>query len=151
MGILDISTTINLQSLLTSLLSFSSSSTKKKNKHEHEQQNREKTESFEQLIDIPFIKNPEKPFPAIFIRAPMIHTILEKGEEIDNSKLKIIAQLPQDSLSRTPAQADGGLGPDSHVVAVKFNHLFATSFHPELSPDTRLHQFWVNECVLKSL
>lgn len=110
------------------------------------------TESFEQLIDIPFIKNPEKPFPAIFIRAPMIHTILEKGgNEVDNSKLKIIAHLPQDSLSRTPAQADRDLGPDSHVVAVKFNHLFATSFHPELSPDTRLHQFWVNECVLKSL
>ncbi|KAA1122374.1 hypothetical protein PGTUg99_037186 [Puccinia graminis f. sp. tritici] len=109
------------------------------------------TESFEQLIEIPFIKNPETPFPAIFIRAPMIHTILERAEPENGSKLQIIAHLPQDCVSRTPAQTGQSLGPDSHVVAVKFNHLFATSFHPELSPDTRLHQFWVNECVLKSL
>ncbi|KAH9442334.1 hypothetical protein MJO29_015004 [Puccinia striiformis f. sp. tritici] len=112
------------------------------------------TESFEQLIEIPFIKDPEILFPAIFIRAPMIHTILETPAE-DSQKqqqpLKIIAQLPPDSFSsRLDTTDQQSLGPDSHVVAVKFQHLFATSFHPELSPDTRLHQFWVNECVLNS-
>ncbi|OAV99711.1 hypothetical protein PTTG_11712 [Puccinia triticina 1-1 BBBD Race 1] len=109
------------------------------------------TESFEQMIEIPFIKNPETPFPAIFIRAPMIHTILEKADEDNDSKPEIIAHLPRHSLSRTQAQTNQSLGPDSHVVAVRFSRLFATSFHPELSPDIRLHQFWVNDCVLKML
>jgi len=112
------------------------------------------TESFEHLISIPCIKNPDTPFPAIFIRAPMIHTILDAGEGAGSEQLKVIAELPQDSLSRPQAAAQPAnqqsLGPDSHVVAVKFKHLFATSFHPELSPDTRLHHFWVNHCVLNS-
>ncbi|KAI9615733.1 hypothetical protein KEM48_005506 [Puccinia striiformis f. sp. tritici PST-130] len=70
------------------------------------------TESFEQLTEIPFIKNPEIPFA-------------------------IIAQLPSDSLlSRSCTTHQQSLGPDSHVVAVKFQHLFATSFWPELSPGT---------------
>ncbi|KAI7937684.1 hypothetical protein MJO29_014999 [Puccinia striiformis f. sp. tritici] len=38
-------------------------------------------------------------------------------------------------LSRSCTTHQQSLGPDSHVVAVKFQHLFATSFWPELSPD----------------
>ncbi|POW00662.1 hypothetical protein PSTT_12985, partial [Puccinia striiformis] len=39
-------------------------------------------------------------------------------------------------LSRSCTTHQQSLGPDSHVVAVKFQHLFATSFWPELSPGT---------------
>lgn len=105
------------------------------------------TESFEQLIEIPSIKNPETLFPAIFIRAPMIHTILRNSTLQHDSNIKVIAHLPQSGLPKSYNDSD--LGPDSNVVAIKFNHLFATSFHPELSTDNRLHQYWINECVLK--
>lgn len=122
-------------------------------------------ESFEQMLEIPSIKNPEVPFPAIFIRAPMIHTILSIPDDQDHRNLKIIARVPKHSLphqsqvdhdhhhrldqpqARSSSSPD--LGPDANVVAIKFNNLFATSFHPELSPDNRLHQFWLDECVLK--
>ncbi|MBW0488679.1 hypothetical protein O181_028394 [Austropuccinia psidii MF-1] len=97
------------------------------------------TESFEYSIEIPCLKNPSQPFPAIFIRAPVIHTILDK-----QLKTSVVASLPPISL---PSTMD--LGPDAHVVAIRSNNLFATSFHPELSSDNRLHQFWLDEFVLK--
>lgn len=59
------------------------------------------------------------PFHAVFIRAPLV-TAAGPGVEI-------LARL-----------ADG------RIVAVAQNHLLATSFHPELTDDLRLHQRFLN-------
>jgi len=77
--------------------------------------------SFEIAIDIPVLKKvaPQGgPYPAIFIRAPLIEKV---GEGV-----QILAQLE-----------------DGRIVAAQQGRLLATSFHPELTTDNRIHQYFV--------
>lgn len=73
-------------------------------------------ESFEADIPIPALG--EEPFHGVFIRAPII------GALWGNAK----------ALARFHDQ----------VVAVRQDNLLATSFHPELTADPRLHQYFIN-------
>ena len=73
-------------------------------------------DSFETALPIPVLG--DKPFPAIFIRAPFI-------EEAD-AKVEILARLP------------GGV-----AVACKQEKVIATAFHPELSYDLRFHRYFL--------
>jgi len=77
-------------------------------------------DSFEADLAIPAIG--PIPFPAIFIRAPLIHAV--------GADTAVIAQL-----------ADG------RIVAARQGNLLATSFHPELTNDDRLHRYFVDEIV----
>lgn len=72
-------------------------------------------ESFETQIEIPqlSIKN----FPAVFIRAPKIKNC---GKNVE-----ILAKYRGEK------------------VLVKEGHLLASSFHPELTTDLRIHQFFI--------
>ena len=65
-------------------------------------------DSFEIDISVPVLESPERPFPAIFIRAPIIEDV---EKEVD-----VIARLPADS---------NGL---EQIVAVQQGRLLATSF-----------------------
>ena len=56
---------------------------------------------------------------AVFIRAPVI-TKAEEG-------VNVLAKLSEDE-----------------IVAVQQGNILATSFHPELSQDTRWHQYFVD-------
>jgi len=60
-----------------------------------------------------------KPFPAIFIRAPKLEQVGENTE--------IIAKLD-----------------DGTAVAARQGKMLVTSFHPELTQDTRFHEYFVN-------
>jgi 5'-phosphate synthase pdxT subunit len=73
-------------------------------------------DSFE--IDLPISKLGDEPFHAVFIRAPLV-TDVGPGVEV-------LATLP-----------------DERIVAVESGHLLATAFHPELTPDDRLHQHFL--------
>lgn len=78
-------------------------------------------ESFEINLPVPVFaehdgKNP--PFPAIFIRAPLID---EVGDGVD-----VLARLP-----------------NSQVVAARQGKWLATSFHPELTDDNRFHRYFL--------
>lgn len=73
-------------------------------------------DSFETLLTLKGIEGP--PVPAIFIRAPVITQV---GEGVD-----ILGTL-----------ADG------RVIAVQEGQLLATSFHPELTSDSRLHAYFL--------
>lgn len=78
-------------------------------------------DSFEINLELPFlskIQADNPPFPAIFIRAPRIEQV--------NPPAEVLARL-----------ADG------QVVAAQQGRWLATSFHPELSADTRLHRFFL--------
>lgn len=75
-------------------------------------------DSFETLLNIPAI-GPE-PFPAVFIRAPLIHAVTGDAE--------VLATLD-----------------DGRIVAVRQGNLIATSFHPELTHDDRLHRYFVEQ------
>lgn len=75
-------------------------------------------DSFEVRVDLPALGT--VPFPAVFIRAPLI---LAAGEDVD-----VLGRL-----------ADG------RIVAARQANLLATAFHPELTADDRLHRYFVAE------
>jgi 5'-phosphate synthase pdxT subunit len=77
-------------------------------------------DSFETELDIPALGN--KPFPAVFIRAPLIEQVYGDAE--------VLARLPDDT-----------------IVAVKQGKLLATSFHPELTDDLRFHRYFLDLAV----
>jgi 5'-phosphate synthase pdxT subunit len=71
-------------------------------------------ESFEAPLNISFL---DTPYPAVFIRAPKI---TRAGE-----KVEITATFEGD------------------IVGVKQNNIIGLSFHPELTHDTRIHQYFL--------
>lgn len=72
--------------------------------------------SFNQNANIPKIS--DKPIPLVFIRAPWIE--------------------------KTSKAVDILLCLDNHIVAAKQNNMLVTSFHPELTCDLSIHQYFVN-------
>ncbi len=68
------------------------------------------------------IKNFEKEFRAVFIRAPWVEKIGDKVEVLATVKT-----------------ADN----QEHPVMVRQDNLLATSFHPELTTDSRIHEYFV--------
>ena len=81
-------------------------------------------ESFEQDLDVPALAGIEDgvagPFHAIFIRAPLLESV---GPDVT-----VLAKL-----------ADGS------IVAARQANLLATSFHPELTRDTRFHRYFLDK------
>ncbi len=75
-------------------------------------------DSFEADLDIPALGE-GGPYHAIFIRAPIIEAV--------HGDARIVATLP-----------------DGRIVAAQQGKLLATSFHPELTEDTRFHRFFLN-------
>lgn len=71
-------------------------------------------ESFEVPLNI---KDLDQPFPAVFIRAPLITKVWGKCEVLATHS--------------------------SYIVMAKQDNLLALSFHPELSDDTRIHEMLV--------
>ncbi len=71
-------------------------------------------DSVEMLLDIPVLG--AQPFPAIFIRAPWIESA---GPDVE-----ILAAR------------------DGHGVMVREGNVLGTSFHPELTPDHRVHAYF---------
>lgn len=75
-------------------------------------------ESFEASLRIP--KFGEKPFECVFIRAPAIERVW--------GDVEILAEY-------------GG-----KIVAARQGRLVAMAFHPELTPDTRAHEYFLRLC-----
>ena len=74
-------------------------------------------ESFETELLVPVLG--KKPFPGVFIRAPLI--------ERANGTVEILARLADDT-----------------IVAAKQGKLLALAFHPELTDDLRFHQYFLD-------
>jgi 5'-phosphate synthase pdxT subunit len=74
-------------------------------------------DSFEAEISIPAIG--KKPMTGVFIRAPLIESV---GKAVE-----VLARLS-----------------DGTIVAARQGKLLVCSFHPELTDDTRFHQFFLN-------
>jgi 5'-phosphate synthase pdxT subunit len=73
-------------------------------------------DSFETDLAIPVLG--AQPFHAVFIRAPLLHS---PGKGVD-----VLAHVDKNNF-----------------VALKQDRLLATSFHPELSDDPRLHKYFL--------
>jgi len=81
-------------------------------------------DSFEEDLDIDALKqatNSSLPYHAVFIRAPIIASV--------SGAARILAALP-----------------DGRIVAAQENKLLATSFHPELTVDSRFHEYFISLC-----
>ena len=61
----------------------------------------------------------DHPYHAVFIRAPIIESV--------SADARILSTLP-----------------DGRIVAAQQGKLLATSFHPELTPDTRFHAYFIS-------
>jgi len=79
-------------------------------------------DSFQAALDVSTLKqvgDASEPFHAVFIRAPIIESV--------NGDAEILVSLP-----------------DGRIVAAQEGHLLATSFHPELTGDTRFHEYFLS-------
>lgn len=74
-------------------------------------------DSFEADLAIPALG--AEPFRAVFIRAPVIESV---GEGVE-----VLARLD-----------------DGRIVAARERNLLASAFHPELTTDRRLHQYFLS-------
>jgi 5'-phosphate synthase pdxT subunit len=77
--------------------------------------------SFETELDVPALCQVDpsgRPYPAIFIRAPLIESV-QPG-------VKVLASLP-----------------DGRIVAAQQGRWLATAFHPELTADDRFHRYFL--------
>ncbi len=75
-------------------------------------------DSFETDLDVPVLGDP--PVHAVFIRAPVVERVGERATPL--------AQLE-----------------DGRVVAVEQGPLLGTSFHPEMTGDTRFHEYFLTK------
>lgn len=73
-------------------------------------------DSFETLVDLKYMGET----PAIFIRAPMIEKVAPQVEIL-------------------------GCLQDGSIVAAKQNKCLITTFHPELTDDTKIHRYFVEQ------
>ena len=79
-------------------------------------------DSFEADLNIPELKQAtgtKDDYHAVFIRAPIIESV--------DTDVKILASVP-----------------DGRIVAAQQSHFLATSFHPELTNDTRFHEYFLS-------
>jgi len=74
-------------------------------------------DSFTQSLDVKGLGG--GPYRAVFIRAPIITEVGPAAE--------VLARLD-----------------DGTIVAAQQDHMLATSFHPELTPDERMHRYFVD-------
>jgi len=77
-------------------------------------------ESFETDLEIPVLG--KEPLKAVFIRAPAVEEVW--------GDVQILAKF------------------QGKIVGVKQGNLIAVAFHPELTPDTRLHEYFLRMCQL---
>jgi pyridoxal 5'-phosphate synthase pdxT subunit len=73
-------------------------------------------DSFESPLNIPALG--EEPMPGVFIRAPQIEQV--------GPGVEVLASLPTGS-----------------IIAARQGRLLATTFHPELTSDDRLHRYFL--------
>ncbi|KAJ3190233.1 hypothetical protein HDU85_000526 [Gaertneriomyces sp. JEL0708] len=80
-------------------------------------------DSFVADLDVEALSDP-KPFPGVFIRAPII-------ESLDADDVEILAKVKKERTG------------EENIVAVRQGNLLATAFHPELTEDTRFHRLFI--------
>lgn len=78
-------------------------------------------DSFE--IEVPMSVLGVDPFPAVFIRAPWVESV---GNDVE-----VLAEISDGARAGT-------------IVAVRQGSILATSFHPELTPDDRVHRYFID-------
>lgn len=134
-------------------------------------------ESFETDLTLPFLEDAgvaPRPFPGVFIRAPIVEKILPNVDGVQLAQQDIPGSVvaPSKQARATEAQvavskgveimatlpgrmrraAEKGVeitAPDEagDVIAVRQGNVLGTSFHPELTGDVRMHVWWLQQVL----
>jgi pyridoxal 5'-phosphate synthase pdxT subunit len=81
--------------------------------------------SFEAPVDLCLLGEADSAvFPGVFIRAPWVE---ESGPDV-----QVVARC------------------DEHIVGVRQGHMLGVAFHPELTDDARLHEYFLREVVAEA-
>lgn len=133
-------------------------------------------ESFEAALQLPFLKecgglDADRPFRGVFIRAPVVETVLahDEAEQIreggndevvmapsrngagpnnQHEQVRIMATLSgRNSTLKERSRAADLQEETGDIVAVMQGNVFGTSFHPELTKDTRIHRWWLERVI----
>ncbi|KAI9884241.1 MAG: hypothetical protein M1823_003964 [Watsoniomyces obsoletus] len=106
-------------------------------RHQNGETNERRQNDVEQCVTAP-------PAPA----AKQINGSAEGGSNLNSSEdVKIMARLGNQhgrSTRNSSSKEDAG-----GIVAVQQGNVFGTSFHPELSGDSRIHRWWLEQVVQK--
>jgi len=87
-------------------------------------------DSFEADLDLDCEEHPlQRPFRAMFIRAPWVEKV--------GSSVEVVARV-------SVVHRGAGAGAVGRIVAVRQANLLATSFHPEITGDPRIHAMFVD-------
>ncbi|KAJ6014903.1 hypothetical protein N7540_009494 [Penicillium herquei] len=130
------------------------------------------SESFQAPLDLSFLGEGAAPFPAVFIRAPIVECLLPHQEGIQTEEVgredtvvapsrhtkDAVAQAATAESVEVMATLSGpaariatqgrNISPDEEVgdvIAVRQGNVFGTSFHPELTGDARIHAWWLRQ------
>ena len=117
-------------------------------------------DSFETTLDVPELG--DAPVPAVFIRAPLIDAVgadVEVLARLDitaeqiaptaNWQVDMGGQCRSEAAATAPSRTDvsgdrnGHKGDGRIIVAARQGRLLATAFHPELTDDSRFHQYFL--------
>ncbi|KPI40014.1 putative pyridoxal 5'-phosphate synthase subunit PDX2 [Cyphellophora attinorum] len=126
-------------------------------------------ESFQADLNLQFL---DDKFPGIFIRAPIVEKILPNISGSQESEQRLADTVVAPSRTAKDDAARAAMGSEVEVlgtlpgrlrkaakqgaevnaeddvgdiIAVRQGNVFGTSFHPELTADTRIHQWWLRE------
>lgn len=134
-------------------------------------------ESFVADIELPFLAQSEvlsasdaaAPFSGVFIRAPIVEQLLmqntpniavEPGVQVDVGDSEMANVEILGVLSDRIKRAHGGPAASSNevqggelndIVAVRQDNIMGTSFHPELTDDIRIHVWWLEQVLKKTI
>ena len=114
-------------------------------------------------------------FRSVFIRAPVVESILDPKEGVQveqegkddtvvapslrpvdtgakeakgSGGVEVLARLPGRARALKDKQTTArDVGEEGDIVAVRQGNVFATSFHPELTGDERIHVWWLEQVV----
>lgn len=84
-------------------------------------------DSFETDLDFDSFDTPVR---AVFIRAPWVESV--------GTSVTVLARVPDPEAQMRPGDASVG-----RIVAVRSGNLLATSFHPEVNGESRIHELFI--------
>ena len=104
-------------------------------------------ESFESPLPLPFLassssRDQSTSFPGVFIRAPVVEAVLGGNVEVLARLPGRVEKVKPAEMSEAQTTEDAG-----DIIAVREGNVLGTSFHPELTPDARIHVWWLEEIL----
>ena len=114
------------------------------------------TDSFVADLELPFLRSLDvephgetaAPFRGVFIRAPVVEEIGLDASNLaeQRSPVEIMGQVTRPAESRPEADLSEKSN-ERDIIAVRQQNVFGTSFHPELTDDTRIHVWWLTQVL----